>query len=303
MALSEAERGRAAWNFPGGRMKKLTVCGLGLIGGSIALAARKAKLAREVCGLVRRDESAIEAGKRGMVDFATPDPGKAVAGADMVVIAVTLGATARIAEQIRPHLPAKCIVTDAGSCKRLVIERARRALGRGARFVGAHPIAGSEQSGMGAARADLFDGAPCIVTPVRGTDGAAVGDVVAFWKALGARVSVMSPRGHDRVVAAISHLPHLLAASLVNASAGLIGEKTALGYAGSGFRDTTRVAAGGAGIWAEIAAENAVEILRAVAALERQLSSLKKALRGEDGEALRALLSRASALRRRFNRA
>lgn len=282
-------------------MNKLAICGLGLIGGSIGLAARKRKLTREVCGLVRRPEAVREAERRGVVDSATLDPAEAVAGADMVVLAVTLGAAERIAGRIRPHLPEGCIVTDAGSCKRLVIERVQGALGRGVRFVGAHPIAGSEQSGMGAARADLFEGAPCIVTPVRGTDKAAAKEVAAFWSALGSRVSVMSPAEHDRVVAAISHLPHFLAVSLVNASVGMLDEKTALGYAGSGFRDTTRVAASGAEMWVEIGMDNAGEILRAVASLEKQLSSLKKALRGKDPAALRALLTRASALRRNLS--
>lgn len=284
------------------KINKLCIVGLGLIGGSIGLAARKRKLAREVCGLVRRPESVREARRRGVVDFATLDPVKALAGADMVVIAVTLGATEQIARQIQTHLPEGCIVTDVGSCKQRVIERTQKALGSGVRFVGVHPIAGSEQSGMSAAVADLFDGAPCILTPVRGTDPAALKQVTAFWKALGSRVNVMSPGEHDRIAAAISHLPHFLAVSLVNASVGMLGdEKTVLDYAGSGFRDTTRVAASGAEMWADIAADNAGEMLRAVTALEKQLSALKKALRGKDGDAARALLTRASAVRRKLN--
>ena len=283
-------------------MNKLCICGLGLIGGSIGLAARERKLAREVWGLVRRPESVREAKRRGVVDCATLDPAEALAGADMVVIAVTLGATERIAKQIRPHLPEGCIVTDIGSCKRRVIERAQKSLGRGVRFVGVHPIAGSEQSGMGAARADLFDDAPCILTPVRGTDPAAIKKVAAFWKALGSRVSVMSPVEHDRIVAAISHLPHFLAASLVNASVGMLGdEKIVLDYAGSGLRDTTRVAASGAEMWVDISMDNAGEILRAVAALEKQFALLKKALRRGDREAVRTLLTRAAAIRRKLN--
>lgn len=283
-------------------MDKLTICGLGLIGGSIGLAARKRRLAREVCGLVRKSESVREAKRRGVVDSATLDPAEALAGADMIVIAATLGATAGIAEQISPHLPARCIVTDVGSCKRLVIERTQKALGRGVRFVGSHPIAGSEQSGMSAARADLFEGAPCILTPVRGTAPAALKKVAAFWKALGSHVSAMGPAEHDRVVAAISHLPHFIAASLVNASVAMLGGiRPVLDYAGSGFRDTTRVAASDAGIWVEIAADNAAEMLRAVSALEKQISLLKKALRGKDADAVRALLTRASSVRRNFS--
>ncbi|MEI6634570.1 MAG: prephenate dehydrogenase [Chlamydiota bacterium] len=283
-------------------MNKLTICGLGLIGGSIGLAARERRLARVVCGLVRRPESLREAKKRGVVDFATMDPAEALAGADMVVIAATLGAAEQIARQIKPRLPEDCVVTDVGSCKQRVIERARKALGRGVRFVGVHPIAGSEQSGMSFAYAGLFEKAPCIVTPVRGTDSAAVKKVSGFWKALGSRVSVMSPEKHDRVVAAISHLPHFLAASLVNASVATLGrEKTVLDYAGSGFRDTTRVAASGAEMWEDIAMDNAGEILRAVAALEKQLAVLKKALRRGDRESIRAILTRAAALRRKLN--
>jgi len=283
-------------------VKKLAICGLGLIGGSIGLAARERRLAREVCGLVRRPGSVRTATRMGVVDVATRDPAEAVRGAEMVVLAVTLGATAAVAERVRPHLPAGCVVTDVGSCKRLVIGRTQKALGRDVRFVGAHPIAGSERSGMEASRADLFEGAPCILTPVRGTDPAAMENTAAFWEALGARVCVMSPAAHDRVVAAVSHLPHLVAAALVNASAGMRGgERPVLDYAGSGFRDTTRVAAGDPGIWAEIAADNPREILRLVDRVERQLSLLKTALRRRDREALRRFLARAAAARRPLN--
>jgi prephenate dehydrogenase len=283
-------------------VKKLAICGLGLIGGSIGLAARERRLAREVYGLVRRPCSARMAKRMGVVDLATRDPAEAVRGAEMVVIAVTLGATAAVAERVRPHLPAGCIVTDVGSCKRLVIARTRGALGRGACFVGAHPIAGSERSGMGASRADMFEGAPCILTPVRGTDPAALEKTAAFWEALGARVSVMSPAAHDRVVAAVSHLPHLLAAALVNASVGMRGgQRPVLDYAGSGFRDSTRVAAGDPGIWAEIAADNPREILRAVDRLEKQISLLKRALRRQDRGTVRRFLARAAGARRTLN--
>ena len=293
---------RGALTTGGRGVKKLAICGLGLIGGSIGLAARERRLAREVCGLGRRPGSVRTATRMGVVDVATRDPAEAVRGAEMVVLAVTLGATAAVAERVRPHLPAGCVVTDVGSCKRLVIGRTQKALGRDVRFVGAHPIAGSERSGMEASRADLFEGAPCILTPVRGTDPAAMENTAAFWEALGARVCVMSPAAHDRVVAAVSHLPHLVAAALVNASAGMRGgERPVLDYAGSGFRDTTRVAAGDPGIWAEIAADNPREILRLVDRVERQLSLLKTALRRRDREALRRFLARAAAARRPLN--
>ncbi|MCX6355331.1 MAG: prephenate dehydrogenase [Candidatus Aureabacteria bacterium] len=281
---------------------KLCIIGLGLIGGSIGLAARERRIARKVYGLVRRQSSIEEARRGKVVEVATMDPEEAVQDSDLVIIATPISSMERIATSIKPYLTCGTIVSDVASSKKQVVRKLEKIFHPGIRFVGAHPIAGSERQGMQAARAALFEGAPCILTPTHGTDKDAQKKIVKFWTALGCRVSIRSPREHDRIVAAISHLPHFLSASLVNAAVkALKGEKMVLDYAGSGFRDTTRVAASDAEMWVDIGMDNADEILHAIGVLEEQLAVLEKALKRGNRPAVRSLLSRARTIRRKFN--
>lgn len=283
-------------------MNKICIVGLGLIGGSVGLAARERRLASKVYGLVRRKESIGEAKRLRVVDVATMDAEDAVSGADLVIIATPLSVMERMVAAIEPYLKPGCIVTDVGSSKRCVVELMEKIFNPPVHFVGAHPIAGSERSGMAASRANLFEGAPCILTPTRKTDKKALGRVLKFWRDLGSRVTSMSPREHDRIVAAISHLPHFLSAALVNAAVKTLGrEKTVLKYAGSGFKDTTRIASSDPEMWVDIGMCNADEILRALEVLEKHLAILKNALRSADPSAVRDLFSRASTVRRKLN--
>ncbi len=284
------------------KLDKICIIGLGLIGGSIGLDARRRRLAREVWGLVRRRVSIREALRRDVVDHATLEPEEAVAGAGMIVIATPLSCMGEIASVIRPFVASGAVVSDVGSSKRCVVGPMEKIFHPRAHFVGAHPIAGSEQSGMRAAHANLFAGAPCILTPSGRTDRSALKKVAAFWRSLGSRVSLMSPREHDHIAAAISHLPHFLSAALVNASVKTLRhEKTVLDYAGSGFKDITRVASSDAGMWVDIGMCNADAILCALEALDEQLAILKKALRHANLPTIRNLLSSASTVRRKMN--
>lgn len=281
-------------------MNKLCIIGLGLIGGSIGLAAREKKLAREVWGLVRRKASVREALRRGIVDHATLDPKKAVAGADMIIIATPLGCMEKIASAIRPFVSPGAVVSDVGSCKQCVVASLERIFRPGAFFVGAHPIAGSEQSGMGASRGDLFEKTPCILTPTRKTDRKALGKVRSLWEGLGSRVSLMSPNAHDKIVAAISHLPHVLAVTLVNSLTRAPGKaQKVLPFAGTGFKDSTRIAASPPDIWVDICLANRDEILRALKNYRDDLSLVKMALQKGDAPALRNILLHASMLRQK----
>jgi len=282
-------------------INKLCIVGLGLIGGSVGLAARKKHLARAVVGLVRRRESIAEARRRGVADRATMDAEEAVGGSEMVIIATPLGVMERIATTIRPFLSEGCIVTDVGSSKRCVVGPMEKIFHPRAHFVGVHPIAGSEQSGMRAAREDLFEGTPCILTPTRKTDRNALKRVRDLWKNLGSSVSLMSPDDHDRIVAAISHLPHLLAVALVNCLARMPGDvRKILSCAGTGFKDSTRIAASPAGMWVDICLANRDEILRALKTHQSELASVVKALKRGDAARLKDILIRARKLRKRM---
>jgi prephenate dehydrogenase len=198
-----------------------------------------------------------------------------------------------LAEKIRPHLREGSVVTDAGSVKGFVVDTVGRTLG--SRFVGAHPMAGSEQTGIEAARADLFEGAPCILTPEDSTDPAALSATRSLWEQIGCQTIEMSAGEHDKSIARVSHLPHSVAAILVNAI-----DKHAPGsvkLAGGGYRDTTRVAAGAAAMWREILMENRTEVLAALAELRETCEEMESYLKKEDHAALEGFLAKAQEIR------
>lgn len=269
-------------------LSQLTILGPGLLGGSIGLAARQRKVAGRVVVWARRPEAAEEAVRRGAADAATTDAREAVRGAAAVVFATPIGAMVSLADQIREAVAEDCFVTDVGSVKYPVV---RALSARFRRFIGAHPMAGSEQSGMAAARADLFERAVCIVTPVAETDPVALQWGHDFWRALGCAVRTLPPAVHDEVVARVSHLPHVVAAAVVNVVAA--GDGAALQCAGPGFRDFSRIASGPPEMWTEICLENRDELRRALRALMDELELWRTALDNRDAVELRALLRKA----------
>lgn len=241
--------------------KKVTIIGVGLIGGSIALAVRKRKLAREVAGVFRRRETAKRALHCKAVDTATLDIKEGVKGAQFIIIAAPVHSVPILALQAARFADKGAVITDAGSTKSWIVSKIEKAIGKSKNvsFVGSHPMAGSEHTGVEFARSDLLEGSPCIVTRTPRTNKDALTKIVKFWKALGARVEVMDPKAHDRTVSLISHLPHIVAFSL----AGCVPEK-AIRYAAEGFKDTTRVASSDADLWADIFLSNKEEVLRSV---------------------------------------
>ncbi len=282
-------------------MKRIAILGPGLIGGSIALALRRVN-GSHVTLWARRAEAVREAAEAGCADAATGDLAEAVRGADLVVLCVPVGAMAQIAAEIAPVLAPSCIVTDVGSVKGPVIADLRPILEGRARFVGSHPMAGSEHTGLAAARVNLFDGATCIVTPEPDTDAGALADVAAFWQRLGCRVVELPAAEHDECVALVSHLPHLVAAALVNTVATRNGH--AFRVVGPGFRDTTRVAAGPPEMWREILRENAAAVVPAIDALIAKLAEFRQTLApagdGPETEKTLGLLAAARATRERI---
>jgi prephenate dehydrogenase len=263
----------------------------------VAKAARVRGLAHEIVGVGRDTQRLQPALEDGTLDRATTDLSAGVRGADFVVLAAPVKTIEGLLETLWPAADADALITDVGSTKRSIVAAAQRlAAGRPLQFVGSHPMAGSEQSGYGVARSDLFSGATIIVTPTDTTAPAAAKGVGAFWEALGAgRVLSLDPATHDRVVAAISHLPHLVACALVDGVERL--DPAAFEVAARGFRDTTRIAASHPEVWAEIFLANREALGSAAREFLRALAELTKAIDTGDAAMLRAALTRIKARR------
>jgi prephenate dehydrogenase len=270
----------------------VAIVGVGLIGGSIGRALLERGLAKQVVGIGRRAASLRAAKKVGAVTSTTLDLARGVARANLVVVCTPVEQIAAQALVALNHAPAGALITDAGSTKQQIVAAVEKKLSPGGRFVGSHPMAGSEKSGPGEARADLFVGRAVIVTPTKKTPAADTEAVGEFWAALGARVFMMSPEAHDRAVAGTSHLPHLISALL----AAVTRSEDAPLIAG-GWLDTTRVAGGDPELWRQILQSNDQQVLAALAQFEKQLSSARRALERGDGARLAKLLAQGKAVR------
>jgi len=280
------------------RWNKITLVGVGLLGGSLGLAIKQRHLARRVEGYVRREASVAESRGRGAVDRATLDLASAVSGADLVVLCTPLGQMRPLVERMLPALKRGAIVTDVGSTKAGVVRQLERLVASaGAHFVGSHPMAGGEKTGVAAARADLFERAICIVTPTRRTHPAARRCVEALWRGVGGRVLRLSPAQHDRLVSRSSHLPHLLAATLVTCVLDARRSPLQAAVCANGFRDTTRIASGSPEMWRDIALANRVFVGAALSQFRRRLDRVQKLLRAGDAEALAAFFRTAKSRR------
>jgi prephenate dehydrogenase len=280
------------------RFERAAIAGVGLIGGSLALAARDAGLMTEIVGLSRRPETLAEARRRGIIDRASTDPAEAAQGADLLVLAVPVRAMAAVARQCLPVLAPEAIVTDVGSVK-LSVVRELDALIPSGRFVGAHPIAGTEEQGPAAADSTLFRDKPCIITPTARTDVHAADRIAEMWQAVGMRVERMAPERHDEILAAVSHLPHMVAFAMVNtvAARGIDAPR----YAGGSLKDATRVAASSVEMWRDILLANAPALEAALAGFTGELDRLRTAVRdGNEAELVR-LLTHARSLRRSWS--
>ncbi len=283
--------------------KRLVIAGVGLIGGSLGLAARERGLIREVVGFGRTEANLKIALERGIIDSYTFDPAEAAAGADLFLLAVPVAATGRVMAQFIPYLRPGCIVTDAGSVKEQVVTILEQLLPPSLPCVGAHPIAGTENAGAGAAFASLFEDQLCILTPTATTDHTALARVRSLWEGVGMRVEEMDIRIHDQVLARVSHLPHMIAFSVMNAMlAKPVPGVDALAYAGSAFDSLTRVAASPVEMWRDICVENRDALLSAVTEFETALAQLKTAIAKGDGKALADAMAQAQMERRRLTR-
>ena len=277
--------------------QQITILGLGLIGGSIALEAKKHKLAKRVVGYNRSLKSRRSALKRKACDAVFGRPEAAVQGSDLVILATPVKTIPKLAKIIAPHLEKGALVTDVGSTKAEVVRQLNKILPAEVNFIGGHPIAGTENSGMDSALLNLFQGRWWIFTP--GTKRNGFNKLRSFARAMGAKVGQMSPREHDATLAAISHLPHMAAYGLVDTVLHFRNGK-ALQYAAGGFKDYTRIAASSPQMWAEICLDNRSELLKLIGSFERSIGRIKRMVEKQDGSALEKLFETAASNRRKL---
>mgnify|MGYP000421631322 FL=1 len=279
-------------------INRLAIIGVGLIGGSLALALKKTGAVNEVVGYARSEEARQQALELGIIDRAAASVAEAVSHADMVFVAVPMGAMSTVFADMAGHLNPEAIITDGGSAKAQVVEAARAALGDKFRqFVPGHPIAGTEKSGPSAAFATLYKDHRIVLTPVAETDAAATAKVKAMWQLTGAEVFEMEVEHHDTVLAATSHLPHVLAFNLV----GMLAERDdcdeVLRYAAGGFRDFSRIASSDAVMWRDICFGNREAILALLEQYHQGMNRIEKAIRDGDGDYLIEVFARAKKAR------
>lgn len=276
------------------RFNRITIIGVGLIGGSIGLAVKKKRLAKEVIGVFRRRSTAERALRHNAVDKTAMTVRDGVKDADLIILATPVSSIPALCREAIKYAKKGAVITDVGSTKKWLVDRVEKMArkNKAVLFVGSHPMAGSEHTGVEFAKPGLLKDSPCIVTKTSGTNKNALTAVVNFWKALGAKVSVMTPENHDRSISQVSHLPHLVAFGL----AGAVSAKD-LVYAAEGFKDTTRVASSDATLWADIFLSNKKEVLRSARMFEKQYKKIVRALSKEDYSKVVKLLEQAKRIR------
>ncbi len=282
-------------------INRLCVIGVGLIGGSLALALKRAGFVKEVVGCSRRETHLQQAVELGVIDRYETDMAKAVEGADLVFLSVPLGAMQSVMQAIKPGLAADTVITDGGSAKGCIVEDARAAFGALPEgLVPGHPIAGTEKSGVEAAFPDLYQDRRIIITPLETSDPEAVALVQAMWEAAGAHVEKMNVEHHDEVLAATSHLPHMLAFGLVDSLARMKDNDEIFRYAAGGFRDFTRIASSDPVMWRDICIHNQEALVKMMQRYKDDLNEIELAIGNGDGDLLLEIFTRAKESRDRF---
>lgn len=286
--------------------KQVTIVGVGLIGGSLGMVLKQQALADSVVGVGRRIENLKTAVEVGAIDRYVSEANEGVRQADLIVLATPVDTYERHLKQWGALVRPGAVVTDVGSVKGPLVEQAERLLPQGVRFVGGHPIAGREKTGVAAGSASLFKGARCILTPTPRTDAAAIQTVRELWERAGSVVALMDPHLHDRVLGAVSHLPHIAAFSLINALTDLrhhtMPELDLLAYAGGGLRDTTRIAASSPEMWRDICLWNRDNLVAMIDVYLGHLQEMKRLIAAGDGPGLEKEMERAKQTREQLNK-
>jgi prephenate dehydrogenase len=274
---------------------RVTILGVGLIGASFALGMKKYKLCNHLIGHGRKIENLQRAKDIGIIDAFEPDPAKACSGSDLVLFATPVGSFTEIAERIRLSFKKGTLVTDVGSVKGRLVYDMEALMPEGAYFIGGHPIAGSNYSGIDAATAEIFRGAKCILTPTEKTNVNALERLNHVWKTFGCTVELIDPDEHDRIYAMVSHLPHLLAYAIVNTVADV--DSSYLKFVGQGFMGTTRIALSSPELWRDICILNQDNLLKFIEIFKKNLGRLSQYLRASDLKSLEREFERARTLR------
>lgn len=280
------------------RFGKVAIIGLGLIGGSLAQALKRSKQVDTVYGVDVEKESIDYAIKNDIIDEGSADIGQAVPGSEIIVIATHVGAIAETAKSVFPYATDGAVITDVGSVKGKIVSDIEEILPKHLRFVGGHPIAGTENSGVRMSDAELFRGKRVIITPTADTDVDAKTRVAALWRAAGSEVYEMDTETHDRVFGFVSHLPHIVAYSLIDAVMSADDSDRLFDFAGGGLGDYTRVAASSPEMWADILSANKVNVLQAIRRFKNSIEKIENLIESEDPDSLVKLLSKASDVKR-----
>lgn len=283
-----------------GSFKRVALIGFGLIGGSIARAARLQGLADEIVATARSEKTRARVKELGIVDRVVETNAEAVKDADLVILCIPVGACGAVAAEIGPHLKKGAVVSDVGSVKGAIVREMAPHIPAGVHFVPAHPVAGTEHSGPDSGFPELFINRWCILTPPEGVSAEATEHLRAFWAGLGAKVEIMTPDHHDLVLAITSHLPHLIAYTIVGTADELaqVTESEVIKFSAGGFRDFTRIAASDPTMWRDVFLNNKEAVLEMLGTFTEDLSKLTRAIRRGDGEALFDHFTRTRAIRR-----
>jgi len=272
--------------------RRVAIVGVGFMGASLGLAIKKKGLARQIVGIGHHEESLKEAQKAGAIDEGTVDFNKGIMGADLIVLATPVNTILDYIEILGKEQRRGCIITDLGSTKNMIVDRAEKVLHHSLLFVGSHPLVGSEKKGPGAANAQLYEGAVCIMTPTDKTNRLAKEKIKQFWSQLGSSVKFMLPSEHDQALAHISHLPHLIAFALMKSM-----PDNLLEHATQGLKDSTRIAGSDPQVWKDIVLSNPKPVLKALDEAVKVLAAIRKAIVARDQEVLVDIFKQAKAKR------
>lgn len=275
---------------------RITILGVGLLGASFALALKKNRLCRTITGFGRNRENLQKAKERNIIDSFEQDPVAACRDSDLIMLSAPVGIFAGMVKTIAPALKKGSLLTDVGSVKGILVREIEKMMPKDVHYVGGHPIAGSDRSGIDSANAELFRDARCVITPTENSDPSSLEKIRNLWKALGSEVIILNPEEHDRIYASVSHLPHLIAYAMVNTVAEM--DRSYLDFSGKGFMDSTRIACSSEELWNDICLLNKDNIIEALAVFQKKLDMLGRYLKAGDSDSLKAEFRKARILRK-----